>query len=265
MHIWPGNANERTKGMRDTGASNGSAVRLRRIAAVVPAFNEESAVGVVVRDTTPHVPVMVIDDGSSDLTAAQAVSAGAYVLRHPVNRGKGAALQTGFRWALARGYDGVITLDADGQHDPSEIPKFLTVHQRNPEALIVGNRSFAKMPLVRGVGNSLGRYMLRMTLGNDVQDSQCGYRLVPEWLLKQLLSSRRSGFDFELEMMLAYLAHGLAVEWVPVRTIYAGESSHVRLLCHVVEFLRLALHPCAAWSAVQPRSGGTLQLGEHET
>lgn len=240
--------------MLDTGASSSSIVRCSRIAAIVPAFNEESTIGAVVRDTATHVPVMVVDDGSSDLTVVQATSAGARVLRHRANRGKGAALQTGFRWALARGYHGVITLDADGQHDPGEIPEFLTVHQSSPAALIVGNRSFAKMPLVRRVGNGLGRYMLSMTLGNDVQDSQCGYRLVPGWLLRQLLSSRRSGFDFELEMILAYLAHGLAVEWVPVRTIYAGDSSHVRPLRHVVDFLRLALH----YSFGSTRSNQTL-------
>ncbi len=238
-----GRRKRKCKGMIGIGATNGRTLRSSRTIAVISAFNEESTVAAVVRGTIPDVPVIVIDDGSSDLTGAQAASAGAQVLRHCTNEGKGAALRTGFRRALADGYNSVITLDADGQHNPSQIPRFLSAHRASPEVLIVGSRDFAKMPFIRGLSNHLARIALRMTLGNDLRDSQCGYRLVPEWLVRKLLGSIRNGFNFELEMILAYLASGLAIKWVPIGTIYKGDPSHIKPLRHVVEFLQLALHP----------------------
>jgi glycosyltransferase involved in cell wall biosynthesis len=112
------------------------------IVAIIPALNAERTVRHVIEQARKNIePVVVIDDGSSDRTGEVARAAGAIVLRHDVNRGKGAALKTGFRWARENGYDGVITLDADGQHLPSEIPKFLRQVELGAEDLIIGGRA----------------------------------------------------------------------------------------------------------------------------
>ena len=96
-----------------------------RILALVPGYNEERGIAAVVRGVLPHLPLLVVDDGSKDATASRAEEAGARVHRQVPNQGKGAALRAGFRIALEEGYDAVLTLDADGQHDPEEIPRFV--------------------------------------------------------------------------------------------------------------------------------------------
>ncbi len=132
-----------------------------RILALIPGYEEGPRIGPVVEATRAHLPVLVVDDGSSDDTAANAEAAGAEVIRQVPNQGKGAALRAGFRRALDEGYDAVLTLDADGQHDPAEIPRFVAAFDApgasgpRPE-LIIGRRDFARMPPVRRLSNTVG-------------------------------------------------------------------------------------------------------------
>ena len=113
-----------------------------RFAVVIPALNAETSVGAVVRGCLAQLPdVVVVDDGSIDATAAMAADAGAIVLRHPRRRGKGGAMKSGFDWALTRGFDGVIGVDADGQHLPSEIPKLLRCRAESGADMVIGCRS----------------------------------------------------------------------------------------------------------------------------
>jgi glycosyltransferase involved in cell wall biosynthesis len=209
-----------------------------RIAAPIPAYNEAARVGAVVRGAAGHLPVVVVDDGSADATAAEAEAAGATVLCHPANRGKGAALETGFRWAAASGLDAVVTLDADGQHDPAEIPRFLAAYAAGAGDLIIGYRDFAQIPLVRRIANTTGRLALSWALGQPVRDNQSGYRLVarPVW---EVLRPTVGGFELEVEMIAQAIRAGLRLGWVPIRTIYAGQRSHIRPLAHTVGFFRL--------------------------
>src|SRR5512141_759016 len=117
------------------------------ILALIPAYNEERHIAEVIRKTAQFLPVLVVDDGSRDDTAACAEAAGATVLRQVPNQGKGAALRAGFRWALEHGYEAVLMLDADGQHDPQEIPLFLKAFAAEPPPdLIIGARRFTEMP-----------------------------------------------------------------------------------------------------------------------
>ena len=112
------------------------------IAVIIPALNAQRTIANIVVETRKQLePVIVIDDGSNDSTGAVAAAAGAIVLRHDVNRGKGAALKTGFAWALDNGCDAVITLDADGQHLPGEIPKFLDEYEKSRDDIIIGGRA----------------------------------------------------------------------------------------------------------------------------
>jgi glycosyltransferase involved in cell wall biosynthesis len=217
----------------------------RKRLAIVPAYNEEPNVSFVVeaihRDA-PEFDVLVIDDGSTDATAQQARVAGAEVLVHPFNLGIGGAMQSGYRYACEQGYQEAIQVDGDGQHDPAEIPAFLGEHARGviggePAELIVGARSFRRMPPARRAANWLGTVTLSAALGRWIADNQSGYRLVGRRLMGAMLDSREQGFSFEVEMIAVCLREGWPISWIPVRTIYADERSHIRPGQHVREFL----------------------------
>ena len=211
------------------------------IVALIPAHDEGPRIAVVVEATAQHLPVVVVDDGSADDTAAQAEAAGATVLRQAPNAGKGAALRAGFRFALASGFEAVVTLDADGQHDPSDIPRFLeayTAHAAARAGLIIGRRRFAEMPLTRRLSNVVGGVVLSAAVGRWIPDNQSGFRLVGRTLMREMLESVESGFEFEVEMIARWIALGRPIRWVPIRTIYLGETSHIRPWRHLTGFIR---------------------------
>ena len=210
------------------------------IVAVVPAYQEGPRIAGVAEAARQYLPVVVVDDGSTDDTATRAEAAGATVLRQVPNAGKGAALRTGFRHALELGAAAVVTLDADGQHDPDEIPAFLAAYGDARPALVIGRRDFAAMPAVRRLSNTLGGVLISAAVGRSVPDNQSGYRLIGAELMAALLDSHEAGFEFEVEMIARCIALGRPMAWVPIRTIYAGEPSHIRPLAHFLSFLRVA-------------------------
>lgn len=214
----------------------------QRVVALVPAHDEATRIRPVVEGARRHVAVLVVDDGSSDDTAAVAEAAGAEVIRQSPNQGKGAALRAGFAAALEGGIEAVITLDGDGQHDPAEIPAFLGAYARRavegqPSELIIGRRDFRRMPPVRRLSNWLGTVALSGALGRWIADNQSGYRLIGRRLMRAMLESRDDGFAFEVEMIAVCLREGWPIDWVPIRTIYGDETSHIRPLRHLREFL----------------------------
>ena len=209
------------------------------ILALIPAYQEAPRIEAVVQGARRHLPVVVVDDGSTDGTASIAEAAGATVIRQIPNAGKGAALRAGFRHALAAGAAAVVTLDADGQHDPDEIPRFLDAYAASRPALIIGQRDLASMPPVRRVANRAGGGALALALGRTVPDNQSGYRLLDRSLLRALLDSDETGFEFEVEMIARCVALGLPMASVPIRTIYDGAPSHIRPVRHLREFLRV--------------------------
>jgi glycosyltransferase involved in cell wall biosynthesis len=209
------------------------------IVALIPALDEGPRIAGVVLAAAAHLPVVVVDDGSTDDTAARAEAAGATVVRQRPNQGKGAALRAGFRHAIASGCEAVVTLDADGQHDPAEIPRFLEAHARTGADLVIGRRDFRRMPPVRRLANDLGGVAFSWAVGRPIPDNQSGYRLIGRRLMDDLLASRETGFEFEVEMITTCIRAGGRLEWVPIRTIYAGEPSHVRPLAHLRHFVRI--------------------------
>jgi glycosyltransferase involved in cell wall biosynthesis len=210
-----------------------------QILALVPAYNEQGHVAQVVLGARQHLPVLVVDDGSTDETALRAEQAGAVVLRQSPNQGKGAALRAGFCRALEGGYDAAVTLDADEQHDPDEIPRFLDAYQERQGDLIIGARTFRQMPIVRRISNSIGTVLFSWAIGEHMPDNQSGYRLVSRRLMEATTESNEMGFHFEVEQIVTCVVRGYRLDWVPIRTIYAGETSHVRPLEHVPNFFRL--------------------------
>ncbi|MGQ9850835.1 MAG: glycosyltransferase [Aggregatilineaceae bacterium] len=226
-----------------------------RLLALIPAYNEAERVGAVVTATRAYLPVLVVDDGSADDTARLAEEAGATVLRQWPNQGKGAALRAGFRWALQAGYDAVIMLDADGQHDPAEIPSFLRLYSAQGADLLIGERTFRQMPFPRNLSNTIGRWLFSWALGQPVRDNQSGYRLLSRRMMEATLDSREQGFEFEVEMIVTCVQRGYRLAGVPIRTIYAGEKSHIKPVPQTVHFLRVIWQTRRAMSRAH-RSGG---------
>jgi glycosyltransferase involved in cell wall biosynthesis len=194
-----------------------------QIAALVPAYNERRAIEPVIRAAEQRLPVVVVDDGSSDGTAEVAEEAGATVIRHGTNQGKGAALRTGFQWAVDHGLQAVLTLDADGQHDPTEIPKFLEAYRGQAADLVIGKRDFSKMPFPRFLSNPFGSWLLSQVVGETIYDNQSGYRLYARPLL-EAIDFDTVGFEFEVEVIGAALRHDMTICWVDIRTIYGTDT-----------------------------------------
>jgi len=208
--------------------------------ALIPAHDEAPRIGSVIDVARGHLPVLVVDDGSSDGTAAVARAAGATVIEQSPNQGKGAALRAGFRHALAGGADAILTLDADGQHDPAEIPAFLAAWSAEPPPdLVIGRRDFRAMPVARRLSNTAGGLLFSWAVGRPIPDNQSGYRLISRGLAEATLASDEPGFAFEVEQITTCIRMGGAIAWVPIRTIYAGAPSHIRPIAHVREFMRI--------------------------
>ena len=213
-----------------------------QIAAVIPAYREERHVGEVVLRTRAQLDyVLVVDDGSSDQTALHAQEAGAEVIVHPRNRGKGEAIKTGLRHWFDRQMEFVIILDADGQHRPEEIDRFVAaaVAPAGPKFLI-GNRmgDVAHMPALRRMVN---RYMSRRisrVCGQEIPDTQCGFRMLHRDLIPEMFGGAER-FDYETEMLFFASRKGHRIDSVPISTVYSDEVSSIHPVRDTVRFLKL--------------------------
>jgi glycosyltransferase involved in cell wall biosynthesis len=200
-----------------------------RALGLVPAYEAEATVGSVVRGARAFLDrVIVVDDGSTDATGAQARAAGAEVLRLPENRGKGAALRAGLEAILGgeTRETHVAFLDADGQHDPADLPALLGAAQRG-EAFVIGSRMADPdaIPAYRFRTNEIGSRILTRMTGHDIEDAQSGYRVVAASLLRRLQLNAR-GYAIETEMLLKAAPHLRSFAHVPIRAIYGGPSHY---------------------------------------
>jgi glycosyltransferase involved in cell wall biosynthesis len=208
---------------------------------VIPAFNAgEPLVGVArgAAGILGDERVLVIDDGSTDGAPERARAAGARVIDHAANRGKGAALATGFAAALAEGAQGVITLDADGQHDPAWIPRF--IEAADGADIVVGSRMRepGSMPWLRVAVNRFTSAVVSALAGTRVTDSQSGFRWISSDVLRAVrLESQR--FDAESEILIKAARRGFRIVEIPVPAIYGNEVSRIRPLRDTGRFLRL--------------------------
>lgn len=192
-----------------------------RACVLVPAFDAERTIAAVVREARGQVDcVVVVDDGSRDATAATAREAGATVVSHPVNRGKGAALRTGLEWAQTHGYEAALTLDADGQHPPDQIPRMLAA-TRDPEALVLGVRNLAaaNAPRANQMSNGFSNWFLSTVTRRVLRDTQCGLRRYP---VRRTLSLgvKDDGFGFETEILLRALRADMPIVQVDIDVLY---------------------------------------------
>ena len=212
-----------------------------KVCVIVPAYREERKIGEVVRAIRQHVPdVLVIDDGSPDQTAREAEQAGAQVIRQPVNQGKGAALNVGFAKAREQGFDVAITMDADGQHAPSDLPAFLEAYARTGIPVLVGNRmaDVTHMPRIRQWTNRFMSWLLGKLMRQYVPDTQCGYRLYRRDVIP-LISSESQRFAAESECLLHLAERGIRLGSVRVATIYGDEQSKINPLADTLRFMSM--------------------------
>jgi glycosyltransferase involved in cell wall biosynthesis len=203
-----------------------------KVALIVPAYNAASTLPRLL-DTLGTVfdkgHVLVIDDGSTDGTSALCGAAGVTVVRHAHNAGKGAALRTGFQWALARGYEAVLTMDADGQHDPAEVPRFLSAADAGQADILIGSRMHrpAGMPWQRRLSNRLTSCILSWRTGQRIRDSQSGYRLIRAQVLARV-SLETSRFQTESELLIKAGLQGFRIDAIPVQSIYRASASAIQ-------------------------------------
>src|SRR5882724_9593471 len=216
-------------------------IRLKA-AAIIPAYREEKHIGDVVRRTRQQLDhVLVVDDGSNDQTAQRAREAGAEVIVHSQNRGKGEAIKTGLRHWLDRQFTHVIVLDADGQHLPEEIDRFMAAAASSAGcSFFIGNRmnNLTGMPFIRRVVN---RYMSKRIsgfCGQKIPDTQCGYRMLDRQLIPELLGGANR-FDYETEMLIIASRKGYRIESVPITTVYSDEVSKIQPMRDALRFFRL--------------------------
>ena len=219
-----------------------------RIMALIPALNAARTVTPVIDATRLEVErVLVIDDGSTDDTKAVAEAAGATVVRHEQNRGKGGALKTGFAYAVEHGFDGVVTLDADGQHLPQEIPKFLTARRETGADLIIGGRAhlFGEMLPRRRFANRMSAAMISWGARTKITDSQSGFRYYSGHLLREI-KLHTEGFDLESEVIIRAGLRGLKVITIPIDLGFVDglSTSHYKPLS---DTLRIA------WTGIRAR------------
>lgn len=215
-----------------------------RIAALIPAYREERFIADVVARTRAQLPeILVVDDGSPDRTALCAREAGAEVVTHAQNQGKGMAIQTGLRLLTGRGVDCVLILDADGQHLPEEIPRFLdALAQRPGQRMLIGNRMHhtEDMPWNRLYTNRLMSGQISLLCGQRIPDTQCGFRLLHRDLVPRLLTGDQAGrFDYETEMLILTSWAGEKIGAVPISTVYGEEVSSIHPLRDAVRFFKL--------------------------
>lgn len=208
---------------------------------IIPAYLEERHIRGVVQNVLQYIrPVIVIDDGSADQTSAEASSAGAVVIKHEKNLGKGAALKTGFAYAVKHKFDYVITMDADGQHDPADIPVFVEAYRRFGVSALVGSRMADPkgMPLVRKLTNIFMSWFLSRQMGQHVPDTQSGFRLYAAQALP-FLATQSTRYAAESETLLRLAVKKIKIDSVPITVIYSDEKSKIRPFRDAIRFFRM--------------------------
>ncbi len=225
-----------------------------KVAALIPAYQAEGSVAAVVHAlgeaaarASMHLPVWVVDDGSSDATEAVSKAAGAHTLKHPSNRGKGAALLTGFRALAEHGFEAAVTVDADGQH-PAEEAVRLASHPAPPTSLVLGIRDLCRdgAPKNSQFSNSISNRFLSWFAGMELRDTQCGLRRYP--LAETLkLHSKSPGYAYEAEVILRAARAGYRIEQVPVSVYYPDPSERVTHFHNVRDPARIVFRVLGTW------------------
>jgi len=212
-----------------------------KICLILPAYNEAETIGSIISQAHMYVEsIIVVDDGSSDNTDQIASEQDVVVLQHEINRGKGMALRTGFKYALENGYEIVITMDSDGQHEPADILRFIDKFHQDDADILIGARVFEKqkMPLHRRLNNKLVSRVGSWLCGQKIVDFQSGFRLIKSKVLHSI-TLETAHFETESELLIKAGRMGFRIETLPIRTIYENQVSNVKPFREMYLFTRL--------------------------
>ncbi len=226
----------------------------QKILVIIPAYNEEGAVGKVVDEVRNHLPEvdsLVVNDGSSDLTSEKAKEAGAVVLDLPFNLGIGGAMQAGYKYAFEKDYGIAIQVDGDGQHDPKEIPKLLKVLEEREVDMVIGSRfigdSKFKSSMMRRVGISIFSKVISLIVGQKITDPTSGFRAANRKAIQLFAFDYPQDYP-EPEVLVLLHKCGLKMAEVPIvmNERYAGESSitKIRSIYYMVKVLLAIFVDC---------------------
>jgi glycosyltransferase involved in cell wall biosynthesis len=220
----------------------------RDVSVVIPAFDEEQGIGAVVLGLKDRGfrEVLVVDDGSSDQTALRAAAAGARVVRHPYNKGNGAAVKTGIREAVG---DVVLLMDADGQHDPDEAAALYG--PIGPYDMVIGARSSKDQTLTRALGNAVFKALASWLTGRPIPDLTSGYRAARRNRLVEILHLLPNGFSYPTTSCLAFLKSGLSVQFVPIHARKRVGSSKIKAFRDGTRFLLIILKIVTLYSPLR--------------
>lgn len=214
------------------------------IAVLVPVFNGEKHLPGLLKDIRRYIKdIIIVDDGSTDKSALLAKQEGAFVIGLERNEGKGAAIRRGIDYLRNKDYDAVIMMDADAQHKPQEIPRFIESFERSQAGIIIGNRmqDASGMPAIRYLTNKTMSKIISRICRREIPDSQCGFRLIRKDLLKKIKLSS-SNYEIESEILIKAAQAGFKIESVPITTIYREEKSYVNPIIDTFRFIKLLFH-----------------------
>lgn len=202
---------------------------MAKIFIVIPAFNEESVISEVIAKIKKvgYKNIIVVDDGSSDKTFAKAKTTSITVLRHALNRGKGAAIKTGIEAAKIMGADTVVTFDGDGQHDPKDIKKIIQLLEKG-DSIVLGVRSFDKVPILKRLANLFGNSFTWMIYGMSVKDSQCGLRGFSKSAL-DVIDTQNDRYEYDSEVIREIYKNKLKYSEVPIKVYYTKYSQQKKM------------------------------------
>lgn len=211
---------------------------------LIPAYNAAAYLKATLMPLLARIPaerIAVIDDGSSDGTAECAQSAGVVCLRHPGNRGKGSALMTGLLWARDKGWGWALTMDADGQHSPSDLDSFWSAPVTDDTAMVVGRRGIrgTPMPWHRRLSNLLTTEMISRLAGKPVYDAQCGFRMYRLDAVAAAGYPAEGRFEWESQALVLACRKGFSILPVDIATVYTDNGSHMRLAMDSFRFLKM--------------------------
>ncbi len=216
---------------------------------LIPSYNEAKTIGTVIREARKKgLFVCIIDDGSTDKTASIAETAGAKVLKHDKNKGKGASLRDGFDYILKNDFDACLIMDGDGQHETGDIDSFFKKMDETGADIIIGDRmsDTSSMPLERNVTNRIMSFVISKMCGYKIPDTQCGFKLIKRKVLESIKLDS-SNYDIESEIPLKAARRGFKIESVPIKTVYKDEHSKINPVVDTIRFISLLIRTALRW------------------
>lgn len=213
-----------------------------KICAIIPFYNESKTINEVISQTAPYVDLVIaVNDGSTDDSESRILNDKKVVLiSFGKNNGKGYALHAGFIESINRKCTLTITLDADLQHKPIYIPKFISAMEKFD--IVIGNRmhDIKKMPLQRILSNKLTSYLLSKKTGKQLFDTQCGFRSFKTQILKEILPKFK-GFEAESEILVYALRKNYEIGYIPIQAVYGNEKSKMKALRTILGFIKVMM------------------------